>query len=246
MRCPAAASVVLTVGNHDHGLLAPALQRRAVAEPRAGAAGGRGRDRRARRRAAGARLRGAGQQTGDGVATRACGCATTSTRPTATTSTATRPCRRSSGSRSARWSGWPANRPAGRPAPRTMRRVWGPCTHGWTRTPGPAAGPGRDRRSLPGGRSGQGNRARGGLRRRALRAAFPAIVAGLNRAGLGPVSDDVSIDTLRSSSLRGDRRGAAAAAGRRAVRDLRSHPPSRAAAGRRRRTAGGRRPGHGW
>jgi hypothetical protein len=30
---PAAASVVLTVGNHDHGLLTPALQRRAVAEP---------------------------------------------------------------------------------------------------------------------------------------------------------------------------------------------------------------------
>jgi hypothetical protein len=48
---------------------------------------------------------------------------------------------------------------------------------------------------------GQGNRARGGLRRRALRAAFPAIVKGLNRAGLGPVSDDVSVDTLRGSSL---------------------------------------------
>ena len=108
-------------------------------------------------------------------------------------------------------------------------------------TPGPAAGPGRARRSPPGGRLGQGNRARGGLRRRALRAAFPAIVAGLNRAGLGPVSDDVSIDTLRSSSLRRDRRGAAATAGRRAVRDLRSHAPRRAAAGRRRRPTGGPR-----
>jgi predicted phosphodiesterase len=48
---------------------------------------------------------------------------------------------------------------------------------------------------------GQGDRAHGGLRQRALRATFPAIVAGLNRAGLGPVSADVSIDALRGSSL---------------------------------------------
>jgi hypothetical protein len=48
---------------------------------------------------------------------------------------------------------------------------------------------------------GQGRGGSGGLRTRALRAAFPAIVAGLNRAGLGPVRDDVSLDTLRSSSL---------------------------------------------
>jgi hypothetical protein len=49
---------------------------------------------------------------------------------------------------------------------------------------------------------GQGNRAPRGLRRRILRAAFPAIVSGLNRAGLGPVSDNLSIDALRESSLR--------------------------------------------
>jgi len=49
---------------------------------------------------------------------------------------------------------------------------------------------------------GQGDRSRGGPRRRALRAAFPAIVSGLNRLGLGPLSDDLSIDALRESSLR--------------------------------------------
>jgi hypothetical protein len=40
-----------------------------------------------------------------------------------------------------------------------------------------------------------------GLRRRAVRAALPAIVAGLNRAGLGPLSADLSIDALRRSRL---------------------------------------------
>ena len=49
---------------------------------------------------------------------------------------------------------------------------------------------------------GQGDCARGGPRRRALRAAFPAIVSGLNRLGLGPLSDDLSIHALRESSLR--------------------------------------------
>ena len=37
---PRDGSIVLAVGNHDHGLLTPWLARRAVAEPRAGAAGG--------------------------------------------------------------------------------------------------------------------------------------------------------------------------------------------------------------
>jgi hypothetical protein len=40
------------------------------------------------------------------------------------------------------------------------------------------------------------------LRRRALRAAFPVLVAGLNRAGLGPLSADLSTDALRQSRLR--------------------------------------------
>jgi hypothetical protein len=49
---------------------------------------------------------------------------------------------------------------------------------------------------------GQGKRAPRGLRRRMLRAAFPAIVSALNRLGLGPVSDDLSTRSLRDSSLR--------------------------------------------
>jgi hypothetical protein len=40
-----------------------------------------------------------------------------------------------------------------------------------------------------------------GLRRRAARVAWPAIVAGLNRAGLGPLSADLSTDALRRSRL---------------------------------------------
>lgn len=48
---------------------------------------------------------------------------------------------------------------------------------------------------------GQGRGGRGGPRRRVLRAAFPLIVSGLNRLGLGPLSDELSIDALRESSL---------------------------------------------
>ncbi len=51
-------------------------------------------------------------------------------------------------------------------------------------------------------RLGQGRGGRGGLRGRALRLSFPGIVAGLRRAGLGPLSADVSIERLRDSSLR--------------------------------------------
>ena len=48
----------------------------------------------------------------------------------------------------------------------------------------------------------RGRNGRLGLRRRAARAALPAIVAGLNRAGLGPLSADLSTDALRRSRLR--------------------------------------------
>jgi hypothetical protein len=47
-----------------------------------------------------------------------------------------------------------------------------------------------------------GTGGRGGLRRRGMIAAFPVIVAGLNRAGLGPLHADVSGVTLRQSALR--------------------------------------------
>jgi hypothetical protein len=43
---------------------------------------------------------------------------------------------------------------------------------------------------------------RGGLRRRGLGAAFPVVVAGLNRAGLGPLRADVSAVELRRAGLR--------------------------------------------
>jgi hypothetical protein len=48
----------------------------------------------------------------------------------------------------------------------------------------------------------RGSDRRLGPRRRLWRAAFPAIVAGLNRAGLGPLSADLSNDALRRSRLR--------------------------------------------
>jgi hypothetical protein len=46
-----------------------------------------------------------------------------------------------------------------------------------------------------------GGARRGGLRRRALAAAFPAVVAALNRAGLGPLSTDLSSAGLRRARL---------------------------------------------
>lgn len=48
--------------------------------------------------------------------------------------------------------------------------------------------------------SGAGGR--GGLRRRGLAVAFPAVVAGLNRIGMGPLRADVSAAELRRAALR--------------------------------------------
>lgn len=50
-------------------------------------------------------------------------------------------------------------------------------------------------------RSLSGADARGGLRRRGLAAAFPAVVAGLNRIGMGPLRADVSAGALRRAGL---------------------------------------------
>ncbi len=47
-----------------------------------------------------------------------------------------------------------------------------------------------------------GARGRGGLRRRAMLVAFPAVVAGMNRLGMGPLRADVSAVALRSAGLR--------------------------------------------
>ena len=43
--------------------------------------------------------------------------------------------------------------------------------------------------------------ARGGLVRRGMLVAFPAVVAGLNRLGIGPLRADVSVPTLRRAAL---------------------------------------------
>lgn len=48
--------------------------------------------------------------------------------------------------------------------------------------------------------SGPGGR--GGLRRRGMRVAFPVVVAGLNRLGMGPLHADVSAVALRRAALR--------------------------------------------
>jgi hypothetical protein len=47
-----------------------------------------------------------------------------------------------------------------------------------------------------------GTGGRGGLRRRGLVMAFPVLVAGLNRAGMGPLRADVSGTELRRAALR--------------------------------------------
>ena len=52
---------------------------------------------------------------------------------------------------------------------------------------------GADARAAPAG---------GGLRRRGLAVAFPVVVAGLNRAGMGPLRADVSGHELRRAGLR--------------------------------------------
>ena len=197
---PAAASVVLTVGNHDHGLLGPALQRRSVAvpapvllgadaevEPLAGeplqlvcAALGTGR----------VRVSYPGLWLRDDVyATHGHYLDRHTTVPTL---------ERLAIGAVARMAGEPPGGPA---SAEGYEAVLGPVYAWLDAYAGTGGRTGRGSSVAAWRALGQGNRARGGLRRRALRTAFPAIVAGLNRAGLGPVSDDVSIDTLRSSSL---------------------------------------------
>ena len=70
----------------------------------------------------------------------------------------------------------------------------------------------RASRSRPGARSRRRGRPRGASAAAAWRSAFPAAVAALNRAGLGPLRADVSGVELRRGALRGVRGGARAAA----------------------------------
>ena len=122
--------LVMTAGNHDHGLVAGWIDGapgdravrlpRARAAPRAGARPARS----PRRSPATPRPRACGSPT------RASGCATTSTRSTATTPTCTRPCRRSSGSRPARWRAGSCGCPRTARRPTTTRRCSRRCTRG--------------------------------------------------------------------------------------------------------------------
>jgi hypothetical protein len=197
---PAAASVVLTVGNHDHGLLAPALQRRSVAEPAPGPLGAEAEidvlageplqlvcaalgTRQVRVCYPGLWLR------DDVYATHGHYLDRHTTVPTL---------ERLAIGAVVRMAGEPPGGPA---SAEGYEALMGPV-YAWLDAYAGTGGRTGQGSSVAAWRAlGQGNRARGGLRRRALRAAFPSIVKGLNRAGLGPVSDDVSVDTLRGSSL---------------------------------------------
>lgn len=66
---------------------------------------------------------------------------------------------------------------------------------------GPGAGRGSHGASARAWRALGGGGARRSLRRRGLAVAFPAIVAGLNRARLGPLRADLSVHELRAAAL---------------------------------------------
>jgi hypothetical protein len=197
---PVGAPVVLTAGNHDHGLLAPAVQRRAVAEPPVPPLGveteieplaGEPLERvcaalgaeRVQVRYPGVWLR------DDVYATHGHHLDRHTTVPTL---------ERLAIGAVIRMAGEPAGGPG---CAEDYEDVMAPV-YAWLDAYAGTGGRTGSGASVAAWRAlGQGDRARGGLKRRALRAGFPAIVAGLNRAGLGPVRDDVSIDTLRRSSL---------------------------------------------
>jgi hypothetical protein len=197
---PATASVVLTVGNHDHGLLAPALQRRSVAEPAVAPLGAEAEV----RALSGEPLQRVCAALGaervrvcypglwlrhDVYATHGHYLDRHTTVPTL---------ERLAIGAVVRMAGEP---PGGPRSAEDYEAVLAPV-YAWLDAYAGTGGRTGQGSSVAAWRAlGQGNRARGGLRRRALRAAFPAIVAGLNRAGLGPVSDAVSIHALQRSSL---------------------------------------------
>jgi hypothetical protein len=199
---PAGGSIVLVVGNHDHGLVAPALSRRAVAEPPPPPLGSEseieslpgeplarvcamlGPDR-VRVSYPGVWLR------EDVYATHGHHLDRHTTVPTL---------ERLAIGAVARHAGEPAGGPA---SADDYEAVLGPVyasLDAYARGGGPA----RQGASVVAWRAlrpGEPGSAMQRLRRRALRAAFAASVAGLGRAGLGPLSHDVSVDALRRSAL---------------------------------------------
>ena len=200
--------LVITAGNHDHGLVAGWIDGRLETEP----AGFLGLEQHIEPAEAGplaAALAGhARARDACASSTRASGCARTSTRSTATTPTCTRPCRPSSGSRRARWragscalpeDGASARRlrggaradvrlderahPAQRPRVPVRRRA-APRRARGSRSPARAAG------SHP-------------VRAAALGAGYAAAIAALNAAGLGPLERSLSGAALRRGYLHG-------------------------------------------
>ena len=78
-----------------------------------------------------------------------------------------------------------------------------------------------------------GGAGRRSLRSRAMALGLAAAVAGLNRAGMGPLRPDVSGVALRRGALAGVHRGARPPRRPARARDLRAHAPRRSAARRR-------------
>jgi hypothetical protein len=199
---PAGAAIVLVAGNHDHGLLAPALARRAVAEPPPPPLGSESAiepldgEPLARVRAAlgGDRVlvRYPGVWLRDDVyATHGHHLDRHTTVPMF--------------ERLAIGAVARGAEPAGGPASaEDYEAVLGPV-YAWLDAYAQTGARSRQGasvaawRALRPGESGGALHLR--LRRRALRTGFAALVAGLQRAGLGPLSHDVSAEALRHSAL---------------------------------------------
>jgi hypothetical protein len=199
---PSGGSVVLVGGNHDHGLLAPALARRSVAEPAPAPLGAEseieplpgealahvcaalGADR--------VRIRYPGTWLRDDVyATHGHHLDRHTTVPTL---------ERLAIGAVARHAG---ERPGGPASAEDYEAVLGPVyalldAYAATGAPVRADASAAAWRALA-GEPGGGLQMR--LRRRGLRTAFSALVAALRRVGVGPLSDDVSIESLRRSAL---------------------------------------------
>jgi predicted phosphodiesterase len=200
---PPDGSIVLVGGNHDHGLLAPALARRSVAEPPPAPLGSAGEIEPVHGEplahvcaALGAdrvRVRYPGTWLGDDVyATHGHHLDRHTTVPTL---------ERLAIGAIARHAG---ERPGGPACAEDYEAVLGPVYALLDAYAGAGARIRGDAsvaawRALAPGAAGAGLRVR--LRRRGLRTAFSALVAALQRVGFGPLSDDVSIESLRRSAL---------------------------------------------
>jgi hypothetical protein len=103
----------------------------------------------------------------------------------------------------------PPRHPPRHPAPATAEDYEAILTplYAWLFAVAQGAAPGRGHGlqggSVRGWQTLTGPRGRRGVRGRAIAAAYPLVIAGLNRAGLGPLSAEVSGRALRHSGLRG-------------------------------------------